>query len=278
MSYSYINLCNTGIRTQYLKKELESFLIDNINNYYINPKYKNIMTQCSANEIMSDKEYDNFVNDCSKLLKNPTLENVAITFSNYNFSVETANTVIIYLKLNVSLNDIIIVRLGKNNPDNEQLKFNKNKVYILFNVIGVTEAMYYGQKITRATTEENAKAIYYLRKECKNFLDKDDYNNLVLVSNRLNAERQLEVFNILSNIFEYGNEFTYVIWNKKNEVELTDKDLSNYILDIISKSFYIIAKSLKLCKINEHNLNKKEESLRINKYIEEMIEITENGK
>jgi hypothetical protein len=216
--------------------------------------------------------------DCSKLLNNPTLENAAITFGKYNFSVETANSVIIYLKLNISLDDIIIIRLGKNNICDEKLKYNKNKVYILFNAIDVSEAMYYEQKIIRATTEENAKAIYYLMNEYKNFFDKDDVNNLVLVSNQLHGERQLEVFNIISNIFKYGYEFNYVIWNKDYEKELTDKDISNYIVDIVVKSFNIIAKNLKISKNNEYNQSKNEQLLILNEFIEEMFEITEKNK
>ena len=274
----YINLCNTGLRTQYLKGELESFLFDNINNYYINPKYKNIIIQCSGNEIMNDKTYSNFINDCSKLLNYPTFENAAITFSNYNFSVETANTVINYIKLNVSLNDIIIIRLAENNIYNKNLKYNKSKVYILFNVIDVSEVIYYNNKIIRATTESNVKSIFYLKNEYKNFLNKEDYNNLVLVSNQLQAERQLEVFNIISNIFKFGYEFNYVIWNKKYEIELTDKKISNYFVEIVVKSFNLISNSLKVTKIKEYINNNNEELLKMNNFIEEMIEITEKIK
>ena len=50
----YINICNTGIRTQYEPEEALIYLIDNINNFYTNQKYKDIIIQCAVNEIMSE--------------------------------------------------------------------------------------------------------------------------------------------------------------------------------------------------------------------------------
>ena len=148
----------------------------------------------------------------------------------------------------------------------------------MFNVIDVSEVIYYNNKIIRATTESNVKSIFYLKNEYKNFLNKEDYNNLVLVSNQLQAERQLEVFNIISNIFKFGYEFNYVIWNKKYEIELTDKKISNYFVEIVVKSFNLISNSLKVTKIKEYINNNNEELLKMNNFIEEMIEITEKIK
>ena len=273
----YINICNTGLRTQILRNEIES-LADNIKNYYINTKYKNLIKQCSGNEIMNEEIYNNFINECSYLLNNPTMENASIIFGKYSFSIETANTVISYLELNISLDDIIIIRLGEKNINNEKLKYNKNKVYILFNVIDVSETFYLNYKIKRATTEANAKAIYYLKKDYKNFFNEEYYNNIVLVSNQLFAERQMEAFNIINNIFGYGFEFNSIIWNKKDEIKLTEKDISDYIIDIVVKSFHLISISKNKINKEEYNKNKNENLLVINKFIEDMIEISEKIK
>lgn len=274
----YINICNVGIRPQFSESELKSFLVENINKYYTNSQYKNIIMQCTSYGLMNEEVYNNFVNDCNNLLYNPNLENVALTFEKYNFSIETANTVIDYLKLNIPLDDIIILRLGEKNKENAKIKYNKNKVYILFNVIDVSKTYYLNYTITRATTEANAKVIYYLINECKNFFKKEDYKNIVLVSNQLNAERQLETFNIISKIFKYGYEFNYVIWNKQYEIELTDKKISDYICEIISKSYNLISNSLKKINIEKYSKNKDKDLLRINQFIQEIIDLTEKIK
>ena len=270
----YINICNIGLRTQILRNEIDS-LVDNIKNYYINPKYKNIIKQCTGHKIMNYEIYNNFINDCSNLLNNPTIENESTLFGKYSFSIETANTVINYLKLNVSLDDIIIIRLGEKNTNNKKLKYNKNKVYILFNVIDVSETFNLNYKIIRATTEANAKVLYYLKNECPNFFNEEDYNNIVLVSNKLFAERQLEAFNIISNIFGYGFEFNSIIWNKKDEINLTDKHFSDYLVDIVVKSFHLISISKNKINIDDYNKNKNENLLDIIKFIEDMFEMSE---
>ena len=271
----YINICNTGLRTQIIREEIES-LVKNIKNYYINPQYKSIIKQCFGHEIMNEEKYNSFIKECSNILDNPTMENASTTFDKYNFSVETANTVINYLELNVFLDDIKIIRLGEKIINNE--KFNKNKVYILFNVIDTSETFYLNYKIIRATTEANVKALYYLKNESKNFLNEEDYNNIVLVSNQLFAERQLEAFNIISNIFRYDFKFNSVIWNKKNETKLSDKDISDYIVDIAVKSINLISISKNKINIEEYNKNKNANLYDINKFIEEMIEISEKIK
>ena len=275
----YINICNTGLRTQYYAEE-EQYLKDNIQNYFIKPEYKNIIMECTGNEIMKEDTYENFVIDCFNLLENLSIDNAIQVFSKYDFSIETANTFIEYLKLNVPLENIIIIRLGEKNNKNkyEDLKYNKNKVYILFNVIDVAQTYYKNIEIIRATTEANVKAIYYLMNECPNFLNKEEYNNIVLISRQLNAERQLEAFNIISNIFNYGIEFNSVIWNKNYESVLTDKQIYDYILNIIVKSYNLIASSLKQYYINEYDKNKNANLLINNNFIKEIIELTEKIK
>ena len=275
----YINICNTGLRTQYYAEE-EQYLKDNIQNYFIKPEYKNIIMECTGNEIMKEDTYENFVIDCLNLLENLSIDNAIQVFSKYDFSIETANTFIEYLKLNVPLENIIIIRLGEKNIKNkyEDLKYNKNKVYILFNVVDVSQTYYKNIEIIRATTEANVKAIYYLMNECPNFLNKEEYNNIVLVSRQLNAERQLEAFNIISNIFNYGIEFNSVIWNKNYEKELTDKQIYDYILNIIVKSYNLIASSIKQYYINEYDKNKNANLLINNNFIKEIMELTDKIK
>ena len=246
---------------------------------------------------MTDDIYENFIKDCIKLLKNNTIENAIKTFSEYNFSIETANNVIEYLKLGVSLDDIIIIRLGTKKENRcENIKYLNNKVYILFNIlifviyslihlfiikfiknntIDVSEALYNGIKIIRATTEANAKAIYYLMNECKNFLSKEEYKNIVLVSNQGNAERQLEAFNIICNIFKYDIEFNSVIWNKNYEKTLNDKNISDYLIEIVVKSYNLIANSIKQINLCEYDKKKDENLLIVNNFIQEIISLTQ---
>lgn len=224
---------------------------------------------------MSEEIYNNFINECSYLLNSPTMDSASTIFGTYSFSIETANAIINYLKMNVSLDDIIIVRLGEKNINNEKLQYNKNKVYILFNVIDVSESFSLINKIRRATTEANVNALYYLKNECKNFFKEEYYNNIVLVSNQLFAERQLEAFNIVNNIFGYGFEFNSIIWNKKDEINLTDKNITDCIIDIVVKSFHLISISKNKINIDKYNKKKNENLLVINKFIEDMIEISE---
>ena len=271
----YINICNTGIRTQYLQSEINSYLNNNIKEYYIKSEFKNIIIQCTSDEKMSDEVYDNFIKDMNNISNISTEGDLINIFGKYNFSVETANSVIEYLKLGVPLEKILIIKLGnknKTNNINDNIKYNKDNVYILFNVIDQSETIYIGSKdkykIRRATTEANVKAIYYLMNEYKNFFNKEDYNNIILVSNQGNAERQLEVFNIISNIFKYGIEFNSVIWNKTYEKKLNNKNISDYLTDIVVKSYNLISKSLNEFNKNEYHKNKNISI--INKYVEEM--------
>ena len=270
----YINICNTGIRTQYSEEEAYKYLISNIKDYYINPELKQHMKQCTGGSIMTDEIYNNFINDCANLINNMTYEGVIKIFGDYNFSIETANSVIEYLKLNASLDDIIIIRLGEKNNENKDIIYNKDKVYILFNVIDISESIYYidNQQIVikRATTEANVKAIFYLKNEYKNFLSKENYDKIILISSQGSAERQLECFNIVSNLLQYGIKFNSVIWNKNYEIELSDENISSILIDTIVKSYNLICKYLRELNLNEYSKNKNENLKEINIFTNEM--------
>ena len=180
------------------------------------------------------------------------------------------------------MNDIIILRLGKNINYNNNLIYSKDKVYILFNMIDISETIYYGPDkqyiIKRATTEANVKALFYLMNEYKNFFQKEIYNNIILVSNQGSAERQLEAFNIVSNIFKYGFEFNSVIWNRKYENTLNDKNISDILIEIVVKSYNLIANSLRQMNLNEFIKNKNKNLEIINLFIEEMFSFTNKLK
>ena len=144
----------------------------------------------------------------------------------------------------------------------------------------MSETIYTGSQknfmIKRATTEANVKALYYLKNEYKNFLNEGDYNNIVLVSSQGKGERQLEAFNIISNIFKYGLKFNYVIWNKKYEKILGEKNFSDILADIVVKSFNLISKSLKEYYMIEY-ANNNDKEIKLNKnFIEEMINLSKN--
>ena len=276
----YINICNTGIRTQSVQSEIDNYLKDNIENYYTNINLRNLMEQSTIDGNMSDEIYENFINECNNLKNNITQQNAIEVFSKFNFSVETANTVIEYLKLNVSLENIIIIRLGLNIQ--QDIKYDKNKVYILFNVIDVSDSIYHGEKgdflIKRATTLANVKAINYLKNECKNFFKEGDYKNLILVSTKGSAERQLEAFNIEFSIFNYGINWDYIIWNENNSGEFDIKKIINCLIEFMVKSFNLICDEIQRLKIEEYEREKKEELLEINEFINNSIVMTNSFK
>ena len=276
----YINICNTGIRTQSVQNEIDNYLKDNIENYYTNKNLRNLMEQSTIDGNMSDEIYENFINECNNLKNNITQQNAIEVFSKFNFSVETANTVIEYLKLNVSLENIIIIRLGLNIQ--QDIKYDKNKVYILFNVIDVSDSIYHGEKgdflIKRATTLANVKAINYLKNECKNFLKEDNYKNLILVSTKGSAERQLEAFNIEFSIFNYGINWDYIIWNENNSGEFDIEKIIKCLIEFMVKSFNLICDEIQRLKIEEYEREKKGELLEINEFINNSIVMTNSFK
>ena len=100
-------------------------------------------------------------------------------------------------------------------------------------------------RIKRATTESNVKTLIYLKREEEIFsLSDEDYNNLILVSSKGEAERQLEAFNIVFSIRNETNRFNSVIWNKNYNTEFNEEEMINKFLDIVVKSHNLFALSL----------------------------------
>ena len=269
---TYINFMNTGLRIESTNDEIEKCFKDSFENYYINETYKELMMACSADE-MTEKKYNDFIEGCRNLISDKytkdNMKKINEFFNEYTFSVETANTVVEYLKLNVSLEKIHIIRLGykyRHKLLNEPLKYDENDVYILYNVFDISPS---SDNMKRATTEANIKAIYYLKDECPNFLKEDDYDKFILVSSLGAAERQLEAFNIISNINNYNIKFDAVIWNDENTKPIYGKDAITYILDIFVKSTNLISTSL--FKVN----NSTDE---IKSFIEKALNLTEKYK
>ena len=269
---TYINFMNTGLRIESTNDEIEKCFKDSFENYYINETYKELMMACSADE-MTEKKYNDFIEGCRNLISDKytkdNMKKINEFFNEYTFSVETANTVVEYLKLNVSLEKIHIIRLGykyRHKLLNEPLKYDENDVYILYNVFDISPS---SDNMKRATTEANIKAIYYLKDECPNFLKEDDYDKFILVSSLGAAERQLEAFNIISNINNYNIKFDAVIWNDENTKQIYGKDAISYILDIFVKSTNLISTSL--FKVN----NSTDE---IKNFIEKALNLTEKYK
>ena len=269
---TYINFMNTGLRIESTNDEIVKCFKDSFENYYINETYKELMMACSADE-MTEKKYNDFIEGCRNLISDKytkdNMKKINEFFNEYTFSVETANTVVEYLKLNVSLEKIHIIRLGykyRHKLLNEPLKYDENDVYILYNVFDISPS---SDNMKRATTEANIKAIYYLKDECPNFLKEDDYDKFILVSSLGAAERQLEAFNIISNINNYNIKFDAVIWNDENTKPIYGKDAITYILDIFVKSTNLISTSL--FKVN----NSTDE---IKNFIEKALNLTEKFK
>ena len=243
---TFINLINTGLRVISTSEEINNCFKNSFENFYINNTYKNLMMACSADE-MTDDDYAKFIETSQKFKSdNYTEKNMTKInefFNNHTFSVETANTIIEYINLGIPVEKIHIIRLGykyRNLLLNEPLKYDENDVYILYNVFDISQS---SDNIKRATTEANVKAIYYLRDECPDFLNEDDYNRFILVSSQGNAERQLEAFNIISNIYGYNFKFDAVIWNKNYEKDLNGKKIIGYILETVVKSTNLISTS-----------------------------------
>ena len=252
----FINITNTGLRVQPTNSEFKS-LHDNLDNY-MNEDYKNLIIDCFADDGISNETYTNFINKCGELKNlrenNDYTDEQKEIFINYfnetGFSVETANTFIEYINLGVDPSNIHIIRLGEDKRRlNEFFEYNKNEVYILYNVYDIASTNYnLGDKIIRikrATTESNVKTLIYLKKEEEIFsLSDEDYNNLILVSSKGEAERQLEAFNIVFSIRNETNGFNSVIWNKNYNTEFNEEEMINKFLDIVVKSHNLFALSL----------------------------------
>ena len=260
-----INLIDVGLRTQFTKGELEDSKLRENLNYYKNNTYSDLMRNCSAKNLTID-EFEEFIRNLSEIINNEDLndekiDNIYKLFEDYLFSVETANTVINYIKLGVPKERIKIIRLGTNKI-NEEIVYNEEDIFILYNVADLSQSGDTGAK--RGTTYSNAKAIKYLREKYTNFLPEQQYKNIVLVSSRGDAERQLEAFNIASNISEIkdtNNEilkWNEVVWNPSNKTDLNMEELANVTLEAMVKSYNLIATNLmeKLKNDNENENNK----------------------
>ena len=270
---SYINFVNTGLRIQSTDDEIGRNLEENLKEYYINEKYKELMKACSAIGIMDEEKYKEFIDGCKTFNEaNNIRDNITEInkfFNKFEFCVETANTVIEYIKLGVPLNKIHIIRLGqkyRHKLMNEPLQYNDSDVYILFNVFDKDSAT---DGMIRATTVANVKALYYLKDECPNFLKEEDYNKIILVSSQGNAERQLEAFNIINNIYNYSLKFDAVIWNEKYSKKLEEEDIIKYFLESFVKSTNTISTSFL-----DNNKYKDD----IKKFVESVMDLTEKYK
>ena len=245
----YINLIDTGLRVQSTKNEAKNHLKENIEKYYTNSNYSSFIKDCFA-DIITDAQYNNFTVECKKyILDNYSYENETIIneinefFNYYNFSVETANAFIDYLEFGYQKDNIHIIMLGskyRTQLTDDEMIYNKDDVYILYNVFDKDKT---AGGIMRATTESNAKALSYLKDEKPNFLTDEQYNKIILVSSQGNGERQLEAFNIISNLYNYTFKFDAVIWNKNYSSELTDNKTCEYFLESVAKNYHLYGTS-----------------------------------
>ena len=117
------------------------------------------------------------------------------------------------------------------------MEYKEDEVYILYNVFD------YDKRVKRATTEANVKAIYYLKDENDDFLSDEVYNNIILVSSKGMAERQLEAFNIVNKIYNYSFHFNSVIWNKNFNTKFNGEKIIECLLENIVKSTNLIVTS-----------------------------------
>jgi hypothetical protein len=251
-----INLANTGLRTQSTENEAKT-LKDNFKDFYMNDKkYKSLMKDC----LEETNNYEKFFENGKKIIEQNAeigIEEICQHLNKYKFSVETANTVINYLNLGESNEIIHIIRLdGK--QSNDDIKYNKSDIFILYNLHDTDSTT--EDKTNRATTYSNAQAIKYLKNEYPNFLTEEQYNNIILVSSRGDAERQLEAFNIASNITNITDEqnkirrWNQVIWNKKEEKEnLNGNETIKIMLETLVKSYHLYAEK---CEMKNEDLAK----------------------
>ena len=248
-----INLIDVGLRTQFTEGELKDpKLRENLEDY-TKEDYSDLMRNCSARNL-TIYEFKEFITNLSEIIKKADLNDEEIDkdkihklFDKYLFSIETANTVINYIKLGEDKKKIRIIRLGTNKI-NEEIVYKEEEIFILYSVADLSQSGDTG--VTRGTTYSNAMAIKYLREEHPNFLTEDKYKNIVLVSSKGDAERQLEAFNIASNISEIkdtNNEilkWNEVVWNPSNNTDLDKEKLANVTLEAMVKSYNLFATNL----------------------------------
>lgn len=267
-----INLANTGLRVASTDYELNNTFKDSLE-CYKNKTYKELMKQCAFN--MDDEAYKNFKVALETIVFNPNdyteekVKEINTIFNNYNFSVETANTVINYINLGYSPDQIHIIQLGDYLRLN-LIKYNNTDAFILYNVYDIAESG--DNHFKRATTEANVKAIKYLRQNYSSFLPEEELKNLILVSTRGDAERQLVAFNIISNLYDISIDFNGVIWNnKKTEQDLDENYFCSWVLEAIVKSYNLYCDSYRSQKLN---INDKE----IYNFVEEIKKLTDDYK
>ena len=243
-----INFIDVGLRTDFAETELTEEKLEENLGYYINDNYKTLMKDCSAKDL-DDKNFTNFTAQLKEIINKENLyiekvEEIQALFRKFDFSVETANTVINYIKLIEDHEKIKIIRLGRKHRNNED-KFNNESIFILYNVADILPSG--DSNTTRSTTYSNAKAIKYLKEEYENFLTDNEYNNIVLVSTRGDAERQLEAFNLASNLSSIKDEknqtmkWNQVVWNTFNQTDLEKNKLIEITLEAMVKSYNLIA-------------------------------------
>ena len=113
----------------------------------------------------------------------------------------------------------------------------------MLSIIFLYNVFDYDVRVKRATTESNIKALYYLKDENHDFLSDEEYNNIILVSSKGMAERQLEAFNIISKIYNYPFQFDAVIWNKDFNNNFSGEKIIECVLENVVKSTNLIVTS-----------------------------------
>ena len=279
----FINITNVGFRVQPEDSEFNNTIKDNFDNYIFNneikEEIKHLIKYCFA-DIISDEKYENFIKETKECFQDEPLNKTKIIeiFFNYSFSIETANTVIEYLKLGLTADKIHIIQLGEDKRrllNEPLLNYNKDEAYILYNVFDVNDANYkIGENnsiiIKRATTEANAKGLLYLQKEEPNFFTKEEFNNLILVSSHNDSERQLEAFNIIYNLNGSDTRFDSVIWNKNNEEQDSENRTIDRFIENVVKSHNLMANNLFSFNDNKDEI--------IKNFTEKVLNLTDTSK
>ena len=93
-----------------------------------------------------------------------------------------------------------------------------------------------------------------------------------MVSTQGDAERQLEAFNIISNLYDISIDFNGVIWNTEKQIDAFDDNaFYSWVLEAIVKSYNLYSEnylSQKLDNVNDE----------IHKFAEDIRNLIENYK
>ena len=217
-----INLVNTGLRMSSTENERKN-LKENFEKYYLDDSYGNLMKNClEENEV-----YEEFIKEGRQLIEeeytDEKIEKIHGLFKNKSFSVD--------------------------------IKYNASDVFILYNLHDTDNTT--EDKTNRATTYSNAQAIKYLKQEYPNFLTDEQYNNTILISSLEDAERQLEAFNIASNIIKMKDvqnkimRWDQVLWYKDGEENLNGNQTIEIMLETLVKSYHLYSEK---CGMNNDSL------------------------